>query len=308
MYAKHSNGRVNRQWIDGVIAFIDSAFNNPSVVTIREGKACIPCPCKRCSNLYHLDRPTVTKHILDSEFCPNYTIWKKHGEDLIAPDEPPEIEAFTDHLMEDLVRTVAGNDFDWEAQPPNPKAKRLFEALNACEEPLWRIDCKDKDEIISGEHSILSTITRLLGLKAEHQISQRCFDGLMGILKDVLPENDKFPSNFYQSKKLVQGLGMKYDKIDACVNHCMLYYKETELKEACDTCKEPRYEPAKKPNQKKKVPRCVLRYLSSLMKAKIDLNFSKQRVSHIYVLRYLISTKSMFSGTCLSQKDSRGCT
>jgi hypothetical protein len=81
-------------------------------------------------------------------------------------------------------------------------------------------------------------------------MSQRCFDDMMSILKDVLPENNKFSSNFYQGKRLVQGLGIEYRKFDVCPNFCMLYYKENEGKDVCDECKLPRYESAK-PNKKK---------------------------------------------------------
>ena len=35
----------------------------------------------------------------------------------------------------------------------------------------------------------------------------------------------KLVSTFYASKKLGQGLGMRYEKIDACYNDCMLFYK-----------------------------------------------------------------------------------
>jgi hypothetical protein len=34
------------------------------------------------------------------------------------------------------------------------------------------------------------------------------------------------PKDLYQSKKIVSGLGMNYEKIDVCKKNCMLFWKE----------------------------------------------------------------------------------
>lgn len=71
-----------------------------------------------------------------------------------------------------------------------------------------------------------------------------------------LPPESNLSEDFYQSKKLLEGLGMPYVKIDVCKNNCMLYYKDNKHKEKCDFCGTSRYEEGQK-----KIPRKVLRYL-----------------------------------------------
>jgi len=49
---------------------------------------------------------------------------------------------------------------------------------------------------------------------------------MISIIKGMLPESERLPENLYSSKKMVNELGLGYEKINAYPNHCMLYYKE----------------------------------------------------------------------------------
>jgi len=42
--------------------------------------------------------------------------------------------------------------------------------------------------------------------------------------------------SYYKAKKLIRDLGFDYKKIDACVNHCMLFWKEDEELDKCKAC------------------------------------------------------------------------
>ncbi|XP_016168221.1 uncharacterized protein LOC107610730 [Arachis ipaensis] len=69
---------------------------------------------------------------------------------------------------------------------------------------------------------------------------------MVAIIKSMLPESEKLPEDFYRSKTMIQELGLGYEKIDACSNHYMLYYKETSDKTsyvACTMCGHPRFKP-----------------------------------------------------------------
>lgn len=44
------------------------------------------------------------------------------------------------------------------------------------------------------------------------------------------PKEKKLVGNFDALKKLVKGLDMGYEKIDACDNNYMLFYKDDQLK------------------------------------------------------------------------------
>jgi hypothetical protein len=51
-------------------------------------------------------------------------------------------------------------------------------------------------------------------------------------VKNILPERNKVKENFYAAKSMMKLLGIGYQKIDICLNFCMLYYLEnTELTE-----------------------------------------------------------------------------
>jgi len=57
-------------------------------------------------------------------------------------------------------------------------------------------------------------------------MSVNCYDQMISIIKGMLPESERLPENLYSSKKMVNELGLGYEKINAYPNHCMLYYKE----------------------------------------------------------------------------------
>ncbi|XP_058076376.1 uncharacterized protein LOC131224956 [Magnolia sinica] len=59
---------------------------------------------------------------------------------------------------------------------------------------------------------------------------------LLELLKEALPEGEMLPKSFYEMKKIIGELGLKYNKIDACPNDCMLYWKETINEQSCAIC------------------------------------------------------------------------
>ncbi|XP_058070934.1 uncharacterized protein LOC131219971 [Magnolia sinica] len=59
---------------------------------------------------------------------------------------------------------------------------------------------------------------------------------LLELLKDALPEGETLPRSFYETKKIIGDLGLKYNKIDACPNDCMLYWKDTVDEQSCGIC------------------------------------------------------------------------
>jgi hypothetical protein len=105
-------------------------------------------------------------------------------------------------------------------------------------------------------HSCLSAVARLMAVKSRYNMSIAEYDDILGIVHELLPPNSKLPNDFYQSRKLLEGLGMQYIKIDVCYNNCMLFYKDNKDKDKCDFCGANRYVEGRT-----KVARKVLRYL-----------------------------------------------
>ena len=52
------------------------------------------------------------------------------------------------------------------------------------------------------------------------------FDMLLTLLDDAFPMCKTMPNSNYEAKKMVSDLGLHYEKIDACQNDCIIYYKE----------------------------------------------------------------------------------
>ncbi|OMO57998.1 Transposon, En/Spm-like protein [Corchorus capsularis] len=137
---------------------------------------------------------------------------------------------------------------------PNPSAARFFSLLKDADEEVWE-GCTT--------HSKLSAVSQLLNCKSESNMSDVTFDRLLSIIKDLLPGGDKLPPSFYRTKKMMSNLGLGYQKIHACVNNCMLFYKDSESILECSVCGHPRYKSMKMVGRKQKgIPYKVLRYLA----------------------------------------------
>ncbi|KAL0285463.1 UNVERIFIED_CONTAM: hypothetical protein Sangu_2778400 [Sesamum angustifolium] len=69
----------------------------------------------------------------------------------------------------------------------------------------------------------------------------------------ILPDDHTLPLNYYRTKKLIRDLSLHVEKIDACKNDCMLYWKDDIDLDYCKFCGESRYKPTMEryPNHKK---------------------------------------------------------
>jgi hypothetical protein len=109
--------------------------------------------------------------------------------------------------------------------------QKFFNMLRAPEEPLH-------------EHtivSILTFMTHLAAIKSKFMFSNKCYKELISLIGDVVPSNHKMPKDMYQSKKLMSGLGMEYEKIDACKDNNMLFNKEHKDETKCLKCGKSRF-------------------------------------------------------------------
>jgi hypothetical protein len=83
---------------------------------------------------------------------------------------------------------------------------------------------------------VLSFMTRLMAIKSKFMFSNICYKELLMLISDVLPANHKLPRDMHQSKKLLSGLGMDYEKTDVCQDNCMHLWKEHINEEKCLKC------------------------------------------------------------------------
>ena len=59
-------------------------------------------------------------------------------------------------------------------------------------------------------------------------MTEKIYDDVMQVLKDALPPHNKLVGSFYETKKFASDLGLPCEKIDCCINGCMLYWGEED--------------------------------------------------------------------------------
>ncbi|CAL2256192.1 unnamed protein product [Prunus armeniaca] len=91
-------------------------------------------------------------------------------------------------------------------------------------------------------------------------MSNLCFDYFLGVFKRMLPTDNCLPKDRKHAQKVLNGLGLGYEKIHACKNNCMLFYKEHETLDTCPIRNESRFKMTSQ-NRTTKIPQKVMRYL-----------------------------------------------
>ena len=59
--------------------------------------------------------------------------------------------------------------------------------------------------------------------KAKNGVSDKAFQGMLKIIKKILPENNELPPTTYEAKQIICPLGLEVQKIHACPNDCIPY-------------------------------------------------------------------------------------
>jgi hypothetical protein len=67
---------------------------------------------------------------------------------------------------------------------------------------------------------------RLMGMKSKYNFLNQCYNDIVKLIIDLIPAKHNMQKDLYQSKKIVTGLAMNYEKIDVCERNCMLFWKE----------------------------------------------------------------------------------
>ncbi|KAI9193959.1 hypothetical protein LWI28_001756 [Acer negundo] len=98
------------------------------------------------------------------------------------------------------------------------------------------------------KYTKLSAIVVLYKHKAIHCLSDKGFDELLGILRDMLLLDNVLPESLYSTKKLLKVFDLGYQKIHACIDDCCLFIKELEHVEECPKCGESRWKVNRKTN------------------------------------------------------------
>jgi hypothetical protein len=213
------------EWLDKTNDFIEREF---SLATTEK----IKCPCVKCRNVRCFHKVILTKHLLRNGSTSDYETWVFHGEKYRAVvAEGSGNDRTSADRMDEMFEAIRPKfDLDTE-DPPTLVIEEFFRLLKASEEPLHK----------HTKVTLLAFVTRLMSIKSKFFFSNNCYNELLKLFGNVLPNPNKLPKDMYYSKKLVKGLGMDYDKIDACRNSCMLFWKDHKEENKCLKCGEPRY-------------------------------------------------------------------
>jgi hypothetical protein len=194
------NGAHIDEWWKKTDDFIEHAFSLATTPKIR-------CPCVKCQNARCADKVILAKHLIKSGFATYYEAWVFHGEKYttVVAEESVNDRADADR-MDEMLEAIR-SEFDLDTGDPSmPEVEEFFRLLKASE------------ELLHGHMKVtmLAFVTHLMALKSRFFFSNNCYNELLKLYGDVLPNPNKLPKDMYHSKKLVKGLGMDYEKIDDC--------------------------------------------------------------------------------------------
>ncbi len=130
-----------------------------------------------------------------------------------------------DNRLSSLIR-------DSNIEVPNESAKNFFKLME-----------EDRKELYPGckEATMVSFIVRLFQIKCMYGISNNAMEQILHLFCLLLPEGHCVPNTLDKVRKVVQDLGLDYQKIHACVNDCVLFRGGYDNMNRCPTCGESRW-------------------------------------------------------------------
>jgi hypothetical protein len=60
-------------------------------------------------------------------------------------------------------------------------------------------------------------------MKSKYNFSNQFYNDVMNLIIDLIPAKHNMLKDLYQSKKIIVGLDMKYEKIDVCKKNYILF-------------------------------------------------------------------------------------
>ncbi|XP_076937171.1 uncharacterized protein LOC143604642 [Bidens hawaiensis] len=247
-----SSDILSNAYEEGVDYFLVFALNNNPISNV------IPCSCVKCVNLCHHSIVDVRYHLFAHGFNKNYKVWSFHREKVQTKSRSPDFDYnYTSDY--NYIKEMLHDAFAYMDQEPNSLQSHLEE----CDKPFY----------LGSKYNALSGLLKFQHLKGQYGWSDSSFDTLLDALKSVLPIDNTIPSSIYEAKKLLKGVGLQYEKIHACENDCVLFWKEHKDSSHCPTCGASRWK-----NNTKNVPSKVLWYFPPI--PRFQRMFSSPVIAH----------------------------
>jgi hypothetical protein len=107
--------------------------------------------------------------------------------------------------MDDMVADIE-RGYNLESEDPSSEVQNLYRLLATSEEKVH-----DGTDV-----TVLQAVTHLMTFKSKYSFSNQCYNDIMKLIIDLIPDEHNMSKDLYQSKKIVSGLRINYEKIDAC--------------------------------------------------------------------------------------------
>ncbi|KAL2227751.1 UNVERIFIED_CONTAM: hypothetical protein Sindi_2133800 [Sesamum indicum] len=117
-----------------------------------------------------------------------------------------------------------GSPYDYESG----LADRFYNVVHAANHSLWN-GCTQ---------SQLVAVAELVDIKVDDHIFEQSYDQISQWANKILPLGHTLLRDYYSTKKLTKNLGLPIEKINACKNGCMLYWKDDADLEYCKFCRD----------------------------------------------------------------------
>ncbi|XP_026384808.1 uncharacterized protein LOC113280396 [Papaver somniferum] len=189
----------------------------------------------------------ISFHLLKYGMQEMYTTWRFHGESFEAArnttteyiDDNDVTAVLNESITEDVDENVrAGMDENGEAGVDenaeagvdvNVGTSRCYQkkksAAEQAREPLYPSYPKGK--------SAMYVAIMVNNIKTQFGIADNGVTAMLELMKELLPEGNTLPSKFLYMKKIIKELGMDYVTYDACINDCVLYWKDNSSLVKC---------------------------------------------------------------------------
>ncbi|XP_038708541.1 uncharacterized protein LOC120003590 [Tripterygium wilfordii] len=259
------NDRFCDDYVKGVTTFLDFAMQ------VVDGSNRIRCPCRSCVNHLFFPLEVVRRHLFMKGMDKRYTIWELHGEanERFRVDPHDEdrnttmdeiinegVEEESSDEMDEMYEDLNGGNFmnDMTGEPSSYNEEQVddifTQTLRDSQLPLYP-GCDT--------FSMLSFLINMLHIKNLTGLSNKGFDMYLQLFKRALPKGETLPKDYYEAKTIMRNLGLSYQRIHACKNGCVLFWKENEDKQECPTCGDSRWV-ERYGKRHNKVPKKVLLY------------------------------------------------
>jgi hypothetical protein len=156
-------------------------------------------------------------HPAKKGFMLNYLLWQQHGEVQPAVADESDGNNVVDR-MDDMVADIE-RGYDLEYKDPLPEVQNFYKLLAASEEKVH-----DGTDV-----TMLQAVTHLMAFKSKYSFSNQCYNDIVKLIIDVIPVKHNMLKDLYPFKMIVSGLGMNYEKIDACEKITCFFERTTRM-------------------------------------------------------------------------------